>query len=94
MQILRWVLCINEQQNRGYNTAIGNAAMMEAYNPSGANYPFDNTAIGNDALRLNRYYGQTVVGAGALRNDTSGIYNTAVGYPPCTKIKVVQLIRQ
>jgi len=65
----------------GYNnTAIGNAAMMEAYNPSVANYPFDNTAIGNDALRFTRYYGHVAVGAGALRNDTSGQYNTAVGY--------------
>jgi hypothetical protein len=62
------------------NTAIGNAAMMEAYNPSGLNYPFDNTAVGNDALRLTRYYGHVAIGAGALRNDTSGINNIAVGY--------------
>lgn len=62
------------------NTAIGNAAMMEAYNPAGANYPYDNTAVGNDAMRLTRYYGQTAMGAGALRNDTGSVYNTAVGY--------------
>ena len=62
------------------NTAIGNAAMLEAFNPSATNYLVDNTAIGNDALRLTRYYGQTAIGAGALRNDTAGIYNTAVGY--------------
>ena len=62
------------------NTAIGNAAMMQAFNPSNASYPFDNTAIGNDALRLTRYYGHVAVGSGALRNDTSGTYNTAVGY--------------
>lgn len=63
----------------GNNTAIGNAAMMEAYNPSGFAYPYDNTAVGNDALRLTRYYGHVAVGAGALRNDTSGVYNTAIG---------------
>lgn len=62
------------------NTAVGNAAMMEAYNPSGINYPYDNTAIGNDALRFTRYYGHVAMGSGALRNDTSGVYNTAVGY--------------
>ncbi|MEP7164638.1 MAG: tail fiber domain-containing protein [Ferruginibacter sp.] len=62
------------------NTAIGNTAMMEAYNPAGLNYPFDNTAVGNDALRFTRYYGHVAVGAGALRNDTAGTYNTAVGY--------------
>ncbi|MBK8520805.1 MAG: tail fiber domain-containing protein [Chitinophagaceae bacterium] len=65
----------------GYNnTAIGNAAMLEAFNPSGSNSMFDNTAVGNDALRFTRYYGQTAIGAGALRNDTAGIYNTAVGF--------------
>ncbi|MBK7308887.1 MAG: hypothetical protein IPI88_18995 [Chitinophagaceae bacterium] len=35
---------------------------------------------GNDALRRTRYYGQTAIGAGALTNDTAGVYNTAVGY--------------
>jgi trimeric autotransporter adhesin len=65
----------------GYNnTAIGNAAMMEAFNPAAINYMFDNTAVGNDALRFARYSGQTALGSGALRNDTAGIYNTAVGY--------------
>lgn len=64
----------------GNNTAIGNAAMMEAFNPAGANYPYDNTAVGNDAMRLTRYYGQTAMGAGALRNDTGSVYNTAIGY--------------
>ncbi len=62
------------------NTAIGNWAMHDAYNPQGFNYPFDNTAVGNDALRSTRYYGHVAVGAGVLRYDTSGIYNTAVGY--------------
>ena len=63
----------------GNNTAIGNAAMMEAYNPAGLPYPYDNTAVGNDALRFTRYYGHVAIGAGALRNDTSGVYNTAIG---------------
>lgn len=61
----------------GYNnTAIGNSAMYEAKGTQ----LIDNTAIGNDALRLTRYYGQTALGAGTLRNDTSGLYNTALGY--------------
>jgi len=63
----------------GNNVAIGNAAMMEAFNANAA-YPFDNTAVGNDALRRNRYYGETALGAGALRNDTAGTFNTALGY--------------
>lgn len=71
---------LTKNKTGGNNTAIGNAAMYEAYNPQGANYPYDNTAVGNDALRLTRYYGHVAVGAGALRNDTSGLYNTAVGY--------------
>ena len=62
------------------NTAIGNAAMFEAENIASPTLIFDNTAVGNDALRFTRYYGQTAIGAGALRNDTAGIYNTAVGY--------------
>ncbi len=62
------------------NTAIGNWAMKDAYNPTGANFPFDNTAVGNDALRSTRYYGNTAVGAGVLRFDTSGTYNTAIGF--------------
>ncbi|HMO60803.1 MAG TPA: tail fiber domain-containing protein [Ferruginibacter sp.] len=62
------------------NTAIGNAAMHEAANELNPAQMFDNTAVGNDALRLTRYWGQTAIGAGALRNDTSGLYNTAVGY--------------
>ncbi len=71
---------LQNNKTGGNNTAIGNAAMMEAFNPGGSNYPFDNTAVGNDALRLTRYYGHVAVGAGALRNDTSGTYNTAVGF--------------
>lgn len=62
------------------NTAIGNWAMHDAYNPQGLNYPFDNTAVGNDALRSTRYFGHVAVGAGVLRSDTSGIYNTSVGF--------------
>lgn len=61
------------------NTAIGNAAMYEATSTQNL-YPYDNTAVGNDALRFTKYYGHVAVGAGALRNDTSGVYNTAVGY--------------
>ena len=61
------------------NTAIGNAAMYESTS-STPGYPNNNTAIGNDALRLNRYYGQVAVGSSALRNDTSGTFNTAVGH--------------
>ena len=69
------------QNKTGFNnTAIGNAAMYEAYNPVVSNYPYDNTAVGNDALRFTRYFGHVAVGAGALRNDTSGLYNTSVGY--------------
>jgi len=60
------------------NTAIGNAAMYEA-NGTGTNLS-NNTAVGNDALRLARYYNNTAVGASALRNDTAGINNSAVGY--------------
>lgn len=62
------------------NTAIGNAAMFEADNTADPTFVFDNTAVGNDALRFTRYYGHVAVGAGALRNDTSGTFNTAVGY--------------
>lgn len=65
----------------GYNnTAIGNAAMYEATNAINPAFMFDNTAVGNDALRLARYSGETAIGAGALRNDTGSLYNTAVGY--------------
>ena len=65
----------------GYNnTAIGNAAMYEAENKSNPLLMFDNTAMGNDALRLARYSGETAIGAGALRNDTGSYYNTAIGY--------------
>lgn len=60
------------------NTAIGNAAMYEAEG-TGTNLT-ENTAVGNDALRLARYYGNTAIGANALRNDTSGILNVVVGY--------------
>jgi trimeric autotransporter adhesin len=62
------------------NTAIGNAAMYEATNEANPSQMYDNTAVGNDALRLTRYWGQTAVGAGALRNDTAGRYNTSIGY--------------
>lgn len=66
---------------QGYNnTAIGNAAMYQAENLVIPTLVFDNTAVGNDALRLARYYGNTAIGSAALRNDTAGIYNTAVGY--------------
>jgi hypothetical protein len=54
--------------------------MFEAVNPAIPTAVFDNTAIGNDALRLTRRSGQVAVGAGALRNDTSGFFNTGVGY--------------
>jgi trimeric autotransporter adhesin len=65
----------------GYNnTAIGNFAMHDATNTINPAWMFDNTAIGNDALRLVRYSGETAVGAGALRNDTGSKYNTAVGF--------------
>lgn len=62
------------------NTAIGNAAMYEAVNNVNGSQLTENTAVGNDALRLARYYGNTAIGAAALRNDTSGVYNTGVGY--------------
>jgi len=62
------------------NTAIGNAAMYLARNNANPSNVYDNTAVGNDVLRFTRYYGQTGVGAGALRNDTAGVYNTALGY--------------
>jgi len=62
------------------NTAIGNSAMHDAFNAINPAWMYDNTAVGNDALRRVRYSGETAVGAGALRNDTSGLYNTAVGY--------------
>lgn len=62
------------------NTAIGNAAMYEATNAVNPALMYDNTAVGNDALRLARYSGETGLGAGALRNDTGSRYNTALGY--------------
>lgn len=62
------------------NTAIGNAAMYEAVNDANPTWVTDNTALGNDALRRTRYYGETAIGAGALRNDTGSVYNTAIGY--------------
>jgi trimeric autotransporter adhesin len=62
------------------NTVIGNAAMYEAENISSPSLMQNNTAIGNDALRLTRYYGETAIGSGALRNDTGSLHNTAVGY--------------
>ena len=58
------------------NVAIGNAAMFQATGGSNLN---NNTAVGNDALRMTRRYYQTAIGAGALRNDTAGSYNVAVG---------------
>ncbi len=65
----------------GYNnTALGNAAMYEAVNNVNGGQLAENTAVGNDALRLARYYGNTAIGSAALRNDTAGTYNTAVGY--------------
>lgn len=65
----------------GYNnTAIGNAAMYEAVNVANPAAMNDNTAVGNDALRFARYSGETAIGAGALRNDTGSLYNTAVGF--------------
>ena len=60
------------------NTAIGNAAMYEAVGT--ANNLQQNTAVGRDALRVGRYYGNTAIGSLALRSDTSGIYNSALGY--------------
>ena len=62
------------------NTAIGNASMYQAYNSSNPASVYDNTAVGNDALRYARYSGHVAVGSGSLTNDTSGIENTAVGY--------------
>jgi hypothetical protein len=70
-----------QKNTQGYNnTAIGNFAMGDAFNAATPSYVNDNTAVGNDALRLARYYGETAIGAGALRNDTGGRYNTAVGF--------------
>lgn len=60
------------------NTALGNAAMFEAVG-TGTNLQ-QNTAVGNDALRVTRYYGNTAIGSLALRSDTSGLYNSAIGY--------------
>ncbi len=60
------------------NTALGNAAMYEAVG-EGTNLQ-QNTAVGRDALRVTRYYGNTAVGSLTLRNDTSGIYNSVLGY--------------
>ncbi len=60
------------------NTAIGNAAMYEAVG-TGTNLQ-QNTAVGRDALRVTRYYGNTAIGSLALRSDTSGLYNSAIGY--------------
>ena len=31
-------------------------------------------------MRFARNYDQTAIGSGALRSDTSGVYNVAVGY--------------
>ena len=62
------------------NTAIGNYAMNGAENIASPTSMFDNTAVGNGALQVTRYFGQTAVGAGTLGNDTAGIYNTALGY--------------
>ncbi len=71
---------LNKNKEGYNNTAIGNSAMQEAFNTANPTYMMDNTAVGNDALRLVRYYGETGVGAGALRNDTGSMYNTAIGY--------------
>ncbi|MBK9483705.1 MAG: hypothetical protein IPO01_00265 [Chitinophagaceae bacterium] len=60
------------------NTAIGNAAMFEAVG-TGTNLQ-QNTAVGRDALRVTRYFGNTGIGSQALRNDTAGSYNSALGY--------------
>ncbi len=69
------------KNTKGYNnTAIGNAAMFEAVNTANPAFMYDNTAVGNDALRFIRYSGETAVGAGALRSDTGSKYNTALGY--------------
>lgn len=62
------------------NTAIGNAAMFEATNAINPSFVYDNTAVGNNALRFFRYHGETAIGAGALSNDTGSRWNTAVGY--------------
>jgi hypothetical protein len=69
------------KNKEGYNnTAIGNAAMYEAENLSTPSALKNNTAVGNDALRLVKYSGETAIGAGALRNDTGSVLNTAVGF--------------
>lgn len=71
---------LNKNKGGHNNTAIGNSAMQEAVNTANPAAMMDNTAVGNDALRLVRYSGQTGVGAGALRNDTGSFYNTAIGF--------------
>ena len=69
---------LGKNQTGFNNTAIGNAAMYEARGTAG--YPFNNTAVGNDALRFNRSYDNTAIGAGALHSDTTGQYNSVVGF--------------
>jgi hypothetical protein len=56
-----------------YNVAVGSRALESSFDTN------SNTAIGNDALRLNRGGNNTAVGALALQNNDQGFYNTALG---------------